>query len=152
MRPFVIALLLFAVPASAAHRRQERAVRARLEQLVSTWATNDPQKLSALHTVHGDLIDPSGRRALGRMEIEKLYTDQHGSVMKGSRMALGGVEIRFLDDDLAVVDASARIEAMKGPAGELEPEAFHLLVVMREHGPRWMLVVTRWYRLSAPAR
>jgi uncharacterized protein (TIGR02246 family) len=152
MRTFVILLLALALPAGAAHRRQEREVRGRLDQFATTWATNDPQKLSALFTVHGDLINPSGRWARGRMEIEKLFTDEHSTVMKGSRMTIAEVSIRFLDDDLAVVDASLTIEAMKGPAGELPPAKYHLALVMRKHDDVWMFVTARPYAFATPPR
>lgn len=121
-----------------------------IEAFARTWGTNDPQALSAFHEDHADLINPAGRRAHGRMEIEKLYQDEHATVFHGSRMVIEIETLRLVEDDLALVDATANVEGMKAPDGSVLPvRKYHLFNVLRRERDRWRAVASRPYQFVA---
>ena len=146
-----LALALLAHPAGAHHRDRQREldVRSVMDAFAKTWPSNNPQALSAFYQDHADVLNPSGRWARGRMEIEKLFSDEHSTIFKGSRMASTIDGMRFVDGDIVLVDSTITIEGMKGADGNaLPPQSYHLVTVLHRKHDRWRMVASRPYLLA----
>ncbi|HEX9148245.1 MAG TPA: hypothetical protein VF958_03705, partial [Thermoanaerobaculia bacterium] len=50
----------------------EAQVRARSQEFAASWNRHDPKAMAGVWAADGDLINPFGRTAKGRNEIEKL--------------------------------------------------------------------------------
>lgn len=146
-RAVALGLALVAGSAGAEHQHHREAeVRKFMLGFARDWGSNNPQVLSAYHDTHGDLINPFGRRAKGRMEIEKLVQDEHSTVFKGSRMEMVVESVRMPDNDIAFVDADVTITGAKGPDGsELAPQQFHLVSLLKRKHDEWRVLSSRPY-------
>ena len=147
----VLSLALVAAPAPAHEKARNVEVRAAFTAFARDWGGNNPQALSAYFEDHADLIDPSGRRATGRMEIEKLFQEQHSTIFKGSRMVFTVETVRFLEPDQVLADAEATVDGMKTPEGTvLPPQRFHVVTVMHRKHDIWRVVAWRPYVFQSP--
>ena len=92
----------------------------------------------------GDLINPIGKMAKGRTEIEKLVSEEHNGPLKNSKAEMAVQNIRFLDDDLALVDAEHNLENAKGPGGKvLKHQTFRVTAVLKKEDGKWFWVSAR---------
>ena len=132
-----------------AHRPRtvhEAEVRALMTAFARDWNSDNPQAMSAYYQDHADFISPAGRRAHGRMEIEKLFQDEHSTIFKGSKMTVAVESVRFLRHDLVEVDAAVTIDELKHPDGSPRPPLkLHLVEVLNRRHDRWKVVSTRPY-------
>ena len=98
----------------------------------------------------GDLINPSGRKAKGLTEIQRLFQDEHNGVMKNSTYTMTSLSIRFLDPTLALVDDDAEISGMTSPDGSTVNLKAHVFNVLRKSGGKWWIVSARAYAFLPP--
>src|SRR6266542_1427612 len=91
-------------PQTQGSPQDEQAIRNVVTQFVAAWNRNDAKALAGHFTTDGDLINPAGRIARGRSEVEKLFTDEQTTRFKGTRFSLPQKHLRFLKPDIAVAD------------------------------------------------
>ncbi|PYQ52672.1 MAG: hypothetical protein DMF59_04020, partial [Acidobacteria bacterium] len=105
---FIAALLSTAALGQPA-KSNEQQIRERLDEFAATWNKHDPTAMAYFWSVDGDLINPSGRKAKGLTEIQRLFQDEQNGVMKNSTYTVTSASIRMLDPTLAIVDSDAEI-------------------------------------------
>src|SRR5713226_4942054 len=102
----VTSILLLALPAGVAGAKaqagDEAAIRKVFADFAEAWGRDDAKSMASHWTVDGDLINPQGRRANGRAELEKLFADEHATVFKGTHITFSEGTIRFVTPDVAV--------------------------------------------------
>jgi uncharacterized protein (TIGR02246 family) len=136
--------LALSPPAGAAQPADEAALKARADEFVAAWDKDDGHGLAAIFAPDGDLINPSGRVAKGRAEIEKLFTEEHAGVTKGTHYNILGLTNRFIGQDAAIQDWEAEVTGMKGPDGSaLPPLKHHVTVVCVKKDGKWWVVAAR---------
>lgn len=136
-----ITTLAVAVPEKSGGEAQ---VRARAQEFAAAWNQHDPKAMAAFWAPDGDLISPSGRVAKGRAEVEKLFTDEHSTFMKGTTFTLTGVTVRLLAPDIAFADWDVEISGMHAPDGSAMPvQNFHVNTVMAKKSGQWWTVAGR---------
>jgi uncharacterized protein (TIGR02246 family) len=147
MRKTMLAVLaLSALGAGSALAQDEAAIRKASADFVAAWNRHDAKAMAALFAEDGDIINPSGRAARGRAEVEKLFTEEHAAVMKGSTYVLTKGDVRLLGPTTAVSDWESEITGMSGPQGEaLPPFKHHVTIVYVKKGALWMAAVGRPY-------
>src|SRR6266849_4002270 len=101
MKRLVAAVAVCALVGIGAARGEDSArvkqVRAASDAFAAAWAPD------------GDLINPFGRWAKGRAEVEKLFTDEHTTFMKGTTYTISNYVVRFPSPAIAVVDWDGEI-------------------------------------------
>ena len=105
-RILVVALLLGVVGFSSAPvlaAGDEEAIQKRLDELVAAWHKNDAKALAALWAPDGELINPFGRVANGRSEVEKLFIDEQSTFMKKTTYDVKSSSVRLLTADVALL-------------------------------------------------
>ena len=146
-RILVVALLLGVMGLSSAPALatgDEEAIKERLEELTAAWNKNDAKAIAALWAPDGDLINPFGRVAKGRAEVQKLFTDEHASFMKGTTLKITSSSVRILGADAAILDLDAEITGMKAPDGtDLPLFDHHVTIVMVKKDGTWWIVSAR---------
>lgn len=123
--------------------QDEHAIRVASTEFANAWNRNDVKALSACFATDGDLINPAGRAARGKEEIEKLLQDEQNSVFKGSRMTVRQTHVRFLKPDLAIADYDFEIARMHGAGGKDTTVTGLQSVVLRKDGDKWLVVAAR---------
>jgi uncharacterized protein (TIGR02246 family) len=136
-------LLTLAAGAWAADGGLTADVHARNAQFKAAWDKHDPQAMAALWTEDGDLINPFGRFAKGRAEVEKLFRDEHTGMMKGTTFNILSDSSREIAPDVAVGDWEAEITGMQGPDGPMPPLKNHITVVYVKRNGQWWVAAAR---------
>jgi uncharacterized protein (TIGR02246 family) len=148
MRQFLIAVAVCALVGIGSARGEdpvkEKEVRAAGDAFVAAWNQHDAKAMAAVWAPDGDLINPFGRWAKGRAEIEKLFSDEHATFMKGTTYSIGNYKVRFASPAVAVVDWDGEIAGMRAPDGSAMPAFKHHVVdVYAKKGNKWWLLAAR---------
>src|SRR5205823_13298074 len=107
-------------------------------EFVAAWNVHDAKKMAMFWEADGDLINPVGRHAQGRAEIEKLLHDEQTTMFKATTYTIVSQTIRLLSATIAVADWESSITGMTGPKGEAAPPFnHHVTVVLRSTGGQW---------------
>ena len=135
-----ILLGLIALPnARGGQKEEDAAIRQRHDEWAAAWGKHDPKLMASFFVADGDLINPFGRHASGKAEIEKLFAEEHAGPMAGSTYA-GTIEnIRYIGKNVAIVDVAGEITGMKGPDGAAAPPfKHHVTWIAEKKAGKWM--------------
>ncbi len=126
MRTIVSALLLTAaLPAWSAEVKRNLADEGTLTTLASqfavAWNRHDPAAMAAFFAPGATLINPFGREAKGAAEIQKLFEEEHASVMKESILKTTSRPVQWVRPDVTVTTWDGRLTGMKSPDGKALP-------------------------------
>jgi uncharacterized protein (TIGR02246 family) len=142
--PLIVAFLLVGTVYAADHKADEAAIRGQFDQFVAAWQKDDAKALADMSTEDADLINPFGRVAIGRAEIQKLFEDEHSKFLKGTTWSYTNLRVQFVTDDVAVATVDAQIAGAKGADGTpIEIPAHMLTCVLRKTADGWRSVATR---------
>ena len=145
----LLALLVFAagapcVMSAADMSSDETAIRKSTTDFVAAWNHQDAKAMAAVFSDDADLINPSGRVAKGHAEIEKLFTDEHTTVMRSSTFSIGKVDVRLLTPDVAISEYTTDVSGMLDPDGKaLPPLKVHVLMVSQKKNGKWWPTLAR---------
>lgn len=144
-------LLVFvlALPAFAAKEKvkDDQMIRDVHSTFWEAWNHHDGKQMAAMYADDGTLINPAGRVAIGREAIEKLFTEEHSTLLKDSVAKSSGIEIRFISRNIALVDEDLELSGCKGPDGKAteEPMKSHVFNVLTKKAGKWWASATRPY-------
>jgi uncharacterized protein (TIGR02246 family) len=144
----VAAVLISAV--GFAKESNEDQIRARVSAFADAWNKHDTVAMTALWSFDGDLINPSGRTAKGMTQIQKLFQDEHSTVMKQSTYTTTSTSIRFIEPALALVDAESEVSGVATPDGTTVTIKPHVVTLWRKTGGQWWIVAARAYSYLPP--
>ena len=121
-----------------------KEVRSVSDAFVAAWNKHDPKAMAAEWAPEGDLVNPFGRWASGRAEVEKLFTDEHSTFMKTTTYSLGNYKVRFPSPAIAVVDYDGEVAGMQNSDGSaMPPFKHHVASVYEKKGGHWWLFAAR---------
>lgn len=110
----------------------------------AAWNRADAKGISESFALDGSLVIPQGAMIQGRAGIEAFYRDVFSRGYQGSRAASSIKRIRYLREDVAVVDGEWDIEGAHDAAGnprEAERGIF-FAVLLRAKG-KWFIAALR---------
>src|SRR5581483_615063 len=99
----------------------EDAIRRTSQEFVAAWNVHDAAKMAAVWATNGDLINPFGRHAKGRPEVQKLFVDEQSTMFKSSTYSIDSNDIRMLSPTVAVADWESTVTGMTDPTGNPAP-------------------------------
>ena len=145
MRKILLGGVLLAVAVTAASWGAEMpALHARAAEFKAAWDRNDAKAIAALWAPDGDLINPFGRVAKGRAEVEKLFQDEQTTIMKGTKFVFVSESAHEIAPDVALADWDIEVTGMKGPDGAaMPPLKHHVTVVWVKHDGQWWAAAAR---------
>ena len=145
MRKILLGGVLLAVAVTAASWGAEMpALHARAAEFKAAWDRNDAKAIAALWAPDGDLINPFGRVAKGRAEVEKLFQDEQTTIMKGTKFVFVSESAHEIAPDVALADWDIEVTGMKGPDGAaMPPHNHHVTVVWVKHDGQWWAAAAR---------
>ena len=98
----------------------------------------------------GDLIDPWGRVAKGRQQVQSLFRDDQSGPMKTSTHQIKISSARLASPDLAILDCEGTLTGMRDQSGkELPPYKHHVLLVVSKREDDWKILCARPYAFSS---
>lgn len=126
---------------SGDRRADEEAIRALIDQQVKGWAAGDPAAYAAVFTGDAHYITFLGSHYTGRDAIASSYVPLFRRLLKGTRLLIDIIEVRFLAPDVALVHANASV--IKGPRRRNRRSArVNTSVAVRTDG-RWQLAASQ---------
>lgn len=147
----VAGLAVWSLPALGGAVADEQEIKKEMTAFAASWNTHDAKAMASFWATDGDLINPSGRVAKGRAEVEKLFADEHSTVMKGTSYAVLSTSFRMVKPDLTLADADAEITGMKAPDGRALPTfKHHVTSLWAKQAGRWRIVAARPYAFLPP--
>lgn len=139
-----LALLALALPSGAGASPDEEAIQARAMEFSAAWNKHDAKAMAMLWAEDGDLINPFGRTAKGRREIEQLFAEEHATITKGTTYSIQPKWIRMVKPDVAVATWDAVISGIKTADGSAMPPLEHMVtVVVVKRDGKWWTVAAR---------
>jgi uncharacterized protein (TIGR02246 family) len=122
------------------------AIRASSEAFIAAFNEKDAKAVAALWTEDGDCIDDTGKRFLGRAEIEKVYV-QFFKEHPGSKMKIIIDSLRLLSPEAAIEDGYAILDPVPpGPPAINKYTAVHV----KANG-KWLMSTVRETRVETPS-
>ena len=121
----------------------EQAIHNRIDEFVTAWNKHDPHAMSMVYAEDADLINPSGRVANSRAEIEKLFRDEQSGGLKDSRMSLRSEVLRFLAPEVVISDHEFEVTGARDPSGKEISLRGHLTFVFKKQGNAWLVSACR---------
>jgi uncharacterized protein (TIGR02246 family) len=119
-------------------------VRALTDAFAAAWGRHNARELAALWTEDGDLINPMGRAAKGRAEVQQLFADEHATFMNGTKLSVTVTGERPLQGDLALIDCEALLSGVRSPEGQSLPSFKHLIfAVVKKQDGGWRFLAAR---------
>jgi len=139
----LLSLTLITIPLLAKESSQA-AIRATDEAFAAAWNKHDAKALAATWAKDGDLVNPFGRGAKGRAEIEKFIQSEHATVFQHSTYTPGAMTVRFLEPEIAVAESDTEISGITNPDGTAAPTLkIHIIRVVQKKGGKWWTVMAR---------
>ncbi|MGE5180654.1 MAG: YybH family protein [Acidobacteriota bacterium] len=145
MRRLITMILLASSTAALAGGPQEAAILKVHEDFAASWNRGDYKGTAAIFADDADFINPLGRVAKGKAEIEKLYKDELTTAFKGSRFRSDcKAGVRVIRPDVAVVTCSFEVTGGKLPDGKAMPplDGIYTTTMVEAKG-KWQVVAGR---------
>jgi uncharacterized protein (TIGR02246 family) len=130
-------------PGAKGSSREKEAIHKQIDIFVTAWNNHDLWAMSMVYAEDADLINPFGRVAKSRTEIEILFREEHTGPVKDSCISLMFEDLRLLTQDVAVSDHSFEVSGVRDRSGKKTILRGHLTLVFRKHGDTWQIVACR---------
>ncbi|MFG2059544.1 SgcJ/EcaC family oxidoreductase [Micromonospora sp. NPDC048930] len=122
------------------------AIHALLDRLADSWARGDGAGYGACFTDDASYVTYVGTHYRGAAEIGAAHQALFDSFLKGTRLTVEVVELRFLTDDVAVLVS----RGATGKGGRAKPDKVQTWTLVRTTDDRWRVAAfhnTRHQRL-----
>lgn len=142
-----------ATPAKKAES-PDAAISKAMDSFFTAWNQHDVKAMAAVWADDATLINPMGRVAHGKAEIEKVMSDEQGGMFKASTAKMLELKVtRQLGPHMAFCDGEMTVDGAVGPDGAAMPQMkIHMAIIMAKHGSDWVAQDARPYAfIPAPA-
>jgi uncharacterized protein (TIGR02246 family) len=136
--------------AAEAPKSDEELIRARAQEFADAWNKHDPTAMAYVWSVDGDVVNPSGRRASGLTEIQRMFADEQSKAMKNTTFTVTGLKVRFLNPQTAIVDEDLEVAGIANPDGTTATMKPHVTSVMTKSGGQWWIASARAFAYLPP--
>src|SRR6266568_9567879 len=126
----ILTVLVLPMGVAKAQTKDEAAIRKVFADFAEAWAKDDAKSMASMWTEDGDIINPQGRKASGRAEVEKLFADEHSTIFKGSHISFSNGTVRFVRPGVAVFTTDYDVEGANAPEGSPVPKGGMVTCVM----------------------
>jgi len=135
--------MFLAVPMFA-KESSDAAIRATDQAFAAAWNRHDVSAMTSTWAKDGDLVNPLGRVAKGRSQIEMLLQEEHATGFKYSTYTPGVLTIRFIDPNVAVAESDTEITGAVNPDGTNAPAMkVHITRVIQKINGKWLTQTAR---------
>jgi uncharacterized protein (TIGR02246 family) len=139
--------------ASAADARDEAAIRAIGDNFAKGFVQKNAELRASLFTQDGTFVTPVGDFLQGRVAMVKDFgLEAQQAVTATTQAAFSNYRVRFINPDVAVVDALLTVHNVNGPDGTIIPVIpIKFFYVAARHGDQWLIEDGRAHFAPAPA-
>ena len=139
--------------ASASQAQDEAAVRALGDNFAKAFVQKNAEQRASLFAQNGTFVTPVGDFLQGHAAMVKDFgPEAEQAVTPTTQAALSNYRIRFINPNVAVVDALLTVHNVKAPDGKIIPEIpINFFYVASRHGNQWLIEDGRAHFAPAPA-
>ena len=138
--------------ASAGQTQDEAAIRALGDNFAKAFVQKNPEQRASLFVENGTFVTPVGDFLQGRVTMVKDFGSEAQAVNANTQAAFSNYRVRFINPDLAVVDALLTLHSVNGPDGMVIPVIpVNFFYVASRHGGQWLIEDGRAHFAPAPA-
>ncbi|MGC2057896.1 MAG: SgcJ/EcaC family oxidoreductase [Candidatus Sulfotelmatobacter sp.] len=139
--------------ASAGEAQDEAAVRALGDNFAKGFVQKNAELRASLFTQDGTFVTPVGDFLQGRAAMVKDFgPEAQQAVTATTQAAFSNYRVRFINPDVAVVDALLTVHNVNGPDGMIIPVIpIKFFYVAARHGDQWLIEDGRAHFAPAPA-
>jgi uncharacterized protein (TIGR02246 family) len=123
--------------------KEERAIQKQVDAFVAAWNKHDARSMANVYAEDADLINPMGRIAKSRTEIEQLFRDEQAGHFKQSQFSATPQSTRFFARDLAIITQAFEVSGAIDDSGNRTTLRGQFTNVMKKHGDTWQVLVCR---------
>ena len=117
LRTLFISLAVLSLFSAAAFAGDDAVIKTQLDQFQAAWNKDDTAAMAALWAENGSLINPMGRVANNRAEVEKIFADEHSSMFKNTKYEMSEVKVQWVTAHVAMADVTGNISGIHGSDG-----------------------------------
>jgi len=128
----------------------DAGIQAQAQAFAAAWDKHDAHALSAFFGEQATLINPFGRLAVGRAEIEKLFTEEHATFMAGTTFEVSVARVDRITADVTLVLWDVVVHGAKGPDGKPTALKHQVTVVDQHTASGWVVAAARPVVYQAP--
>lgn len=122
----------------------DASIRKLYAQFTQAWNKHEPKAMAKMYMIDGDHMEPDGHHAKGHQEVEKLFTEEHKTVFKDSKLTLAIETVWFITETNAMVDGSYELTGVKDLEGKDVPaRKGHLTSILLKEGDAWEIAASR---------
>jgi uncharacterized protein (TIGR02246 family) len=144
-------LVLITLVAVSHAGADEAAITAIEADFASAWAAHDAGRMASFWIEDGDFMNPFGRFARNRKELQALFAEEQQGMMKSSTYHFRLDSHRLVASTVMVTDWTNEIRGMVAPTGEpLPPFPHHVTTVFVKKDGRWWKAAARSVALLSP--
>lgn len=150
MKCFLLAFVsLVLLTASVSQTTEELRIKKALGDFIEAWNKHDAKAFSMVFAEDADFTNVGGKSKHGRNEIEEHHEPGFKTKWKDSYQKITQIKIRFINTDVAAVDAWWELTGIKGPEGQDMPPRKGLLnFIMTKNNDTWLITVMHNMDLS----
>jgi len=139
--------------ASAGGAQDEAAVRALGDTFAKAFVQKNAELRASLFAENGTFMTPVGDFLQGRVAMVKDFGPEAQQAVNGTtQAAFSNYRVRFVEPDIAVVDALLTVRNVNGPDGTVIPAIpINFFYVASRHGNQWLIEDGRAHFAPAPA-
>jgi uncharacterized protein (TIGR02246 family) len=131
----------------------QTSVESTINEFSQAWNRHDAKALASLFAPDGDLINPGGRPASGKAELDEFFAQEHSGYLKDSHMDAKIRRVRQLRPDVAIVTVDMAMTGMQSPGSdELSTGDIIATFVLENQGGAWRIVTARPMRPAGPSK
>ena len=138
--------------ASASEARDEAAVRALGDSFAKAFVQKNAELRASIFAEDGTFVTPQGDFLQGRVAMVKDFGPEAQQAVNGNtQAAFSNYRVRFINPDVAVVDALLTVRNVNGPDGTVIPVIpINFFYVAVRHADRWLIDDGRAHFAPAP--
>jgi uncharacterized protein (TIGR02246 family) len=148
----MVATSALSADTNKASDKSDEAITKTTNGFFGAWNKHDVKTMVTFWADDATLINPEGRMAQGKAEIEKLLTDEQGTIFRASTANVVEMKVtRWLGSGMAFCDGETTVDGAQGPDGSALPQLkMHLAVILERKGATWMFAEARPYAFVQP--
>jgi uncharacterized protein (TIGR02246 family) len=131
----------------------QNSAEAVIHEFSKAWNRHDAKALAALFAPEGDLINPGGRPASGKADLEQFFGEEHTGYLKDSHMDVKIRRVQQLRPDVAIVTVDMAMTGMREPGSDERSSGDIITTfVLENQDGAWHIVTARPMRPAGPPR
>jgi uncharacterized protein (TIGR02246 family) len=129
------------------------AMRQTFDEFLASWNKHNVKEMMSHWADDSSLINPMGRAASGKAEIEKIMADEQATAFRNSRAKVLSLTSKPVIPEIAWIDGEMTIDNALDQKGTAMPQMkIHIAGLMKKKDKHWLIYDVRPYAFITPEK